>query len=86
MTDRSKYESEVFYEAWRRGVDPERATQCASDCYYDRRSPEECVDGTAREIRREREARQMAKYEEERQIAEANRAYYEQQQPDEEPQ
>jgi len=56
--ERRQYSGDVFYEAWRRGIDPDRASECASDCYYDGKSASECVDGTARDIRREREARQ----------------------------
>ena len=63
--DDRKYEADVFYEAWRRGVDPDRAVECASDCRIDGYSPEECVDGTAREIRREHERREAARSEEE---------------------
>lgn len=78
---RREYEGDVFYDAWRRGIDPDRAVQCASDCYYDGKSAEECVDGTAREIRRERERRQERQWEEEQQ----ERAYYEAQQQEPEP-
>jgi len=67
--ERREYRADVFYEAWRRGIDPDRASECASDCYYDGRSASECVDGTAAQIRREREARQEREYEEERQMA-----------------
>ena len=66
--ERRKFEGDVFYEAWRRGLDPDRATQCADDCYYDGRSPESCVDGyqhkveRARQQRREQEAMEEAEY------------------------
>lgn len=76
---RSEYESEVFYEAWRRGIDPDRAVRCADDCYYDRRSAEECVDGTARQIRAEREKRQQAEAEELALYEKQQRAYWEEQ-------
>lgn len=61
---RREFESEVFYEAWRRGLNPDRATDCAQDCYWDHRSPEECVDGYEARVRRQQEQR---RYEEEQQ-------------------
>ena len=45
--ERHKYEGDVFYEAWRRGLNPDNAVECAEDCYYDDRTPEQCVDGYA---------------------------------------
>lgn len=58
MTDKSrKYCDDVFYEAWRRGVDPDWAADCAEDCYYDGWSPEECVDQMIARDRRKRERR-----------------------------
>lgn len=53
--ERRKYENDVFYEAWARGLDPDRATECAEDCYYDGRSPEACVDGYASRVRAARQ-------------------------------
>lgn len=73
--ERREYEADVSYEAWRRGMNPDRAVGCASDCYYDGKSASECVDGTQREIRREREAREQRQMEEEeyyRQMQEAS--------------
>lgn len=54
-----EYRSDVFYEAWRRGLDPDRAADCADDCYYDSKTPTECVDETARAIRAARERREL---------------------------
>lgn len=64
--ERRKYESDVWYEAWRRGYDADRATKCAEDCYYAHRTPEECVEGYASRVRAERELRELAEYEAER--------------------
>lgn len=75
---RRKFEGDVFYEAWARGLNPDRAVECASDCYYDRRTPSECVDGFARQERRAREARELARQEEEYLLAEQEREYYRQ--------
>lgn len=72
---RREYRADVFYEAWRSGIDPDRAADCANDCYYDGRTPEQCVAGTAREIRDERDARRAR---EEAEYAEMER-YYEDQ-------
>ena len=63
--ERRQYSGDVFYEAWKRGIDPDRASECASDCYYDGKSASECVDGTEHKIRREREAREQRLSEEE---------------------
>jgi hypothetical protein len=60
-----EYQADVEYEAWRRGMNPDRASACASDCYYHGKTASECVDGTQREIRRQREARELAQMEEE---------------------
>lgn len=49
--ERRNYEADVFYAAWRRGLDPDRATECADDCYWNGRTPTECVDGFARKER-----------------------------------
>lgn len=61
--ERREFEADVFYEAWRRGYDPDRAVACADDCYYNDRTPEQCVDGYAREVRERREAREREEYE-----------------------
>lgn len=83
MTDKSrKYCDDVFYEAWRRGVDPDWAADCAEDCYYDGWSPEECVDQMIARDRRKRERRreeelaqeELAQEEYERQRIDAARA------------
>lgn len=71
-----RYRGDVFYEAWRRGIDPDRAADCARDCFYDGRSAEECVNGTANEIRREQKRREEQRYQE---IEMERRAYEEQQ-------
>ena len=73
--DQREYEGDVFYEAWRRGMDPDRAVRCANDCYWDGKTASECVDGTAIEMRRERERRE----EEAMMAQEQERQYYEQQ-------
>lgn len=52
--ERRQFESDVTYEAWSRGLNPDRAADCATDCYYDGRTPTECVDGYARQQRHER--------------------------------
>jgi len=57
--ERREFEGDVFYEAWRRGLNPDRAVQCADDCYCDGRTPEQCVDGYARRVRAERERREL---------------------------
>lgn len=49
-----KFENDVYYEAWCRGLDPDRAVECASDCFWDGRSPEACVDGYQSRIERQR--------------------------------
>lgn len=56
---RRDFESDVFFEAWRRGLNPDRATDCAQDCYWDGRSPEQCVDGYEARVRAQREQRQL---------------------------
>ena len=53
-----KYEGDVYYDAWRRGLNPDRAVDCARDCYWDGCQPEECVDGFAAKERRKRQAAQ----------------------------
>lgn len=70
---RREFEADVFYDAWSRGLNPDRATQCADDCYYDGRTASECVDGYARQVERQRQERQM---EEDRQAQEYEAAYY----------
>lgn len=74
--ERRQYEGDVFYDAWRRGLNPGRAVECAEDCYYAGRSPEQCVDGYAQRVRSERERRDAARQEEERQLYEAEQAHY----------
>lgn len=65
MRDQSEFRGDVFYEAWRRGLNPDRAVDCASDCFYDGRSPSECVDGFERSERRRRDERELQHREEE---------------------
>jgi len=77
-SDRRKFEGDVAYEAWRRGLNPDRAVECADDCYWDRKTPEECVEAFARKERARREARRAA---EEAQYPEQQ--YREQQYPEE---
>lgn len=50
-----RYEADVYYEAWRSGMDPERAVSCALDCYDAGRTAEECVSHTRSRIYREQE-------------------------------
>jgi hypothetical protein len=57
--EQRKFEADVFYDAWRRGLDPDRAVGCARDCHDDGRTPEECVDGFAARERQRREARRQ---------------------------
>lgn len=73
-----KFEGDVFYEAWSRGINPDRAAECAYDCYRDGITPTECVDGTARMERRERESRQLAR-DEAAYLEEQERQRYEEQ-------
>jgi hypothetical protein len=70
-----EYQADVEYEAWRRGINPDRASECASDCYYDGKTASECVDGTQRELRRQREARELRMFEEE-QMRQYEEEYY----------
>ena len=51
--ERREYEGDVFYESWRRGLNPDRAVECAYDCYWDGKSVEQCVDETAIRVRSE---------------------------------
>jgi hypothetical protein len=78
--DRRKFESDVFYEAWVRGYDAERAAQCADDCYWNHRTPEQCVDDYGARVRAEHERQELARMEEEYHLAQAAREHYEQQQ------
>jgi len=80
--ERNEYRADVYYEAWRRGYDPERAVECADDCRMNGRYPSECVDGYAAEVRRERNRREEAQ-EEEAYMLEMQRIHYEQQQQEE---
>lgn len=81
--ERRQFESDVSYEAWSRGFNPDRAADCATDCYYDGRTPTECVDGYARQQRHEREARELAATEEEQMRADWERQCYANQESDE---
>lgn len=76
--ERRQFENDVFYEAWRRGYDPDRASHCAADCYEEGRTADQCVDGYAREVRQRREAREQEQYEQDQR----ERDYYESQQQD----
>lgn len=57
--ERRQFEGDVFYDAWRRGLDPDRAVECADDCREAGRTAEQCVDGLAQRVRDQREARQL---------------------------
>lgn len=63
--DPLKFEYDVFYEAWTRGLNPDRATECASDCYYAGRTASECVDGYERQVERQREAHRIEREQQE---------------------
>jgi len=65
--ERRKFEADVHYEAWRRGLDGDVAADRAEDAYYEGCSPEQCVDNYAREVARRREDRQMAEQQEQEQ-------------------
>lgn len=54
--ERRRFEADVYYEAWRQGRDPDRYAECAEDCYYDGKSPKECVADTVERDRRRRAA------------------------------
>ena len=54
--ERRRFEADVYYEAWRQGRDPDRYSECAEDCYYDGKSPQECVADTAERERSMRAA------------------------------
>lgn len=56
---RRDFEGDVFYEAWRRGLNPDRATDCAMDCYHDGRTPDQCINGYEAHARRQREQRRQ---------------------------
>lgn len=84
--ERRQYEGDVYYDAWRRGLNPDRAVSCADDCYDRGRSAEQCVDGYAQEVRQERARREEAQALEARQLYEMEQAYYEQQQAEAEQQ
>lgn len=71
--ERREFEGDVFVEAWRRGLNPDRASDCASDCYYEGRTPTQCVDGYEQQVRRQQARRQEERELEERQ----EREYYE---------
>lgn len=57
--EKHKYEMDVFYEAWRRGLNPDNAVNCADDCYWNQRTPEQCVDGYQSRLRNRREQAEM---------------------------
>ncbi len=57
--EREEYEADVFYEAWRRGYNPDNAVECAYDCFDYGCSPEACVDGYAQRVKARREEREM---------------------------
>lgn len=59
MDKRRKFEEDVAYEAWARGLNPDRATECAEDCYYAGRTADECVDGLQDRMDRQRMQRQQ---------------------------
>jgi hypothetical protein len=50
-----EFKADVFYEAWRAGINPDRAVACASDCYWDGKTPGECVDDHIRSMHRRRD-------------------------------
>ncbi len=60
--ERKEYEGDVAYEAWRRGHNPDNFTECAVDCYYDGKSPKQCVDDTVRRIRYQQEQREREEW------------------------
>lgn len=75
--ERRKFSSDVFVEAWSRGLNPDRATDCADDCYYGGRSASECVDGYARQVNRQRAARiEQEQSEEQAYYEEMERQHY----------
>ena len=56
----NKYEADVYYEAWRRNENPDRAVDCAQDCYWEGHSADECVDGyQRRRARREKQEQEQ---------------------------
>jgi len=57
--ERRQFEGDVFYDAWRRGLNPDRAVECADDCRDAGRTPEQCVDGYASKVRQQREQSQI---------------------------
>jgi hypothetical protein len=65
--ERRRFEGDVFYDAWRRGLDPDRAVECADDCREAGRTAEQCVDGLAQRVRDQREARERDEMEQMRQ-------------------
>ena len=83
--ERRKYDGDVVYEAWRRGLNSDRAADCADDCYYAGRSPEECVDGLARRERAAREHRQEQERQEADYLYQQEQEYYAQQQQEQQP-
>lgn len=64
---RDEFFGDAVYEAWRSGRDSDRITRdCTDDCYYEGRSPEQCVQGFYGPIeRRAREARELEQQQEE---------------------
>lgn len=62
--ERREYKADVFYEAWCRGYNPDKAVDCAYDCFDAGRSPKQCVDGYAQRVRdqQRREAAEEDEY------------------------
>lgn len=58
--EQQEFKDDVIYEAWRRGLNPDRAVECADDCYWNDRTPEQCVDGYARKVKAARERQENA--------------------------
>lgn len=54
-SERREYEADVFYEAWRRGYNPDNAVACAYDCYYEGKAASECVQEYAERVEQRRE-------------------------------
>lgn len=63
--EQREFENDVFYEAWRRGLDPDRAVQCADDCYWDGKTPEDCVNEYQQKVCAARERRQLEEMQQE---------------------
>ena len=62
--ERKQYEGDVFYEAWRRGMDTDRINpDRVSDAYYDGKHYETFVSELQERNRRLREQREMEEME-----------------------